>query len=294
MISRERGILFLGDSFTWGEGLEFYCNTPKWIAERDVYNSWQELYKKQDKDSILFRYSNRFPNLVGNHFGVKHFTHDKNGGNIASSISTAEDILFDPSLDIDAIVIQFSHFNRNHLHLRPGCFCDFCVNTESATLYSDIFPILEKLINYQKINTTEQLIINYFENKLKIKWNHPDFLIAFEKDMVQWYEKFLDDFINYYIKKWESAGKRKIYYINSWDPVTSSIVENNSYIRKNMIQLIGYDGKKYTSWEAWASTFKYKSISYQFPKTCNDHPTLIQHKFLANSIIQHLKEISYE
>ena len=43
-------IIFTGDSFTWGEGLELYTDTPKWINERTKLNVWSELYQKQDYD----------------------------------------------------------------------------------------------------------------------------------------------------------------------------------------------------------------------------------------------------
>ena len=54
-------IIFGGDSFTWGEGLELYLNTPKWINERTTLNRWSDLYPKQDYEAKTFRESNRFP-----------------------------------------------------------------------------------------------------------------------------------------------------------------------------------------------------------------------------------------
>jgi len=290
----QKSILFLGDSFTWGEGLELYCNTPKWISERNNYNEWDQLYKIQDNDSINFRNSNRFAGLVGEYFGVKPIVGEKNGGNFSSYIDVAERALFNPDLYIDTIIIQFSQFNRNHLHLYPGCLCNFCVATDNMVPYSSMTVILDKLLNSEKITPHEEYILNYFEDKLNLKWNNPNFLIKLEMNTTRWYVASLEEFIRTYIKKWESYGKRKIFYINSWDPSVGHIIKNNAFICKNMINLIGSDEKKYTSWDKWASTFKHKSIVDEFPKTLNHHPTLDQHKFLASSIIQHLIKNNYE
>jgi len=290
----QRAILFLGDSFTWGEGLELYSDTPKWIAERNKHNEWDQLSKIQDDESILFRESNRFPSLVSKQFGVKPIVDIKNGGCFSSMIDTAEEALFNPSLYIDTIIIQFSQFDRNHLHTYPGCLCEFCRKTENSLPYANIPYILTKLLNFENITPNDQYILNYFENKLKLEWNDPTFLSTLEMDTINWYTRSLQNFIEIYINKWKSYGRRKIYYINSWDHMTADVIKNNIFIYDNIIPLMDPDGGGYISWNEWASTFEYKSIADEFPKTLNHHPTLLQHKFLANSIIQHLIENNYE
>ena len=51
----KNNIIFGGDSFTWGEGLELYLNDSFWINERNNLNTWRELEPKQTNESITFR-----------------------------------------------------------------------------------------------------------------------------------------------------------------------------------------------------------------------------------------------
>jgi hypothetical protein len=58
--------------------------------------------------------------------------------------------------------------------------------------------------------------------------------------------------------------------------------------KEKMIPLLGYDNKYYTKYLDWESTFPHKRIVNEFPKTFNGHPTLLQHQYLAKSIITHI------
>ena len=72
-------IIFGGDSFTWGEGLELYINSERWISERKIKNHWNDLQPKQTKESILFRESNSL-RLVEEKLGYKSIVKKTNGG----------------------------------------------------------------------------------------------------------------------------------------------------------------------------------------------------------------------
>ena len=64
-------ILFLGDSFTWGEGLELFIENGKWIKQRELHSEWPQLEVIQDIDSLQFRDNNRYPSLVGSELGIQ-------------------------------------------------------------------------------------------------------------------------------------------------------------------------------------------------------------------------------
>jgi hypothetical protein len=51
--------VFGGDSFTWGDGLELYLNTPFWIEQRKKKSTWDVLGSLQNEESIEFRNNNR-------------------------------------------------------------------------------------------------------------------------------------------------------------------------------------------------------------------------------------------
>ena len=126
-------IIFTGDSFTWGEGLELYTDTPKWINERTKLNVWSELYQKLDYDSQQFRKLNRFSTLVANHFNVDPIVYSQNGGSFESIIDTVNlnlqnSVGYSPN-NVKSIIVQFTTLDRMLLHLTLDCKCSFCKNT---------------------------------------------------------------------------------------------------------------------------------------------------------------------
>lgn len=300
----EKGILFLGDSFTWGEGLELYCNTPKWISERENdNNNWLILSAKQDEDSINFREQNRFPALVAKHFNRTPLVSDTNGGCLAGNIYTAYKFLFNPDLYIDTIILQFSALQREPFHGNFSCLCEFCTNTTFARLFENTYEIFEKLINQIDLDYKEKLILQELEKLIGSKWIDTDnFVDLFIEARKKWYVNILLYFHNLHIIPWEAGGKRKIYFIDSWEQESSDVIFSKHLYNSNpnlkyqtdMVPLIGKNNNSYLRWKSWENTFEYKSIHDQFKKTQNGHPTLEQHQYLAKSVIKFLEEKNYE
>lgn len=288
------GILFLGDSFTWGEGLELYCNTPKWIAERNNENGWPSLETKQDEDSISFREENRFPRLVAKHFNKLDLVNSENGGSIAGATTVAHKFLFDPDIRIDTIIIQFSILDREPIHGSFSCNCDFCKETNYTRFFEQIEGVIDALIQ-NNLTDKQKEIVSFYEKKTNRKTTDKDFLDCLITARREWYSTLLNDFYKSHIIPWKSNGKRKIYYIDSWDK-ESSYKLHDSVIPMNThgIPLIGKDGKKYKTWTDWENSFQFKNIGLQFTKTGNGHPTLEQHQYLAKSIIEFLEKKNLE
>jgi len=296
----ENGILFLGDSFTWGEGLELYCDTPKWIAEREKdNNSWLVLSEKQDEDGIKFREENRFPALVAKHFNKTAFVNDTNGGSLAGSIATAHKFLFNPDVYIDTIVLQFSNFQRDPLHVTFSCICEFCMTTTFARLFENADELLEKIIKRTNLDSKEKLILLELEKLIGKNWfDNDNFIDLFIQARKKWYVDILFNFYNLHLAPWESDGKRKIYFIDSWEEESSDAIFDD-YLHQhyphfkyqtNMIPLVGKDNNSYLRWKSWENTFEYRNIAHEFKNTDNGHPTLEQHQYLAKSVIKFLEE----
>jgi len=83
-----KGFIFSGDSFVWGEGLELFSNLPstyKYFRQRkysmeseDGHNrAWNPEYKNSMR---MFQQKNRFARLVANHFDTWEDVYDRNGG----------------------------------------------------------------------------------------------------------------------------------------------------------------------------------------------------------------------
>ena len=132
---RYRHITFLGDSFTWAEGLELYCNTPKWIAQRKIKSNWQELVSLQDEDAVSFRETHRFSNIVTNHFKAKLYTNANNGGSLQYVLMHILPIYYSNyhiPIKTDVMVIQFSILDRDTIHFSKEkyglCECNLCID----------------------------------------------------------------------------------------------------------------------------------------------------------------------
>lgn len=288
-------ILFLGDSFTWGEGLELYADTDKWNTERNNINNWQILVNKQDDAGIQFRETNRFPSLVGKELNCETIVDKKNGGSLGSFIREAEASLFKPFNTIDTIIIQFSCLTREMYHLTSDCYCEICVGTEYSNAFDNVYNCLDKVSKNEELNKTDKFILDFFEKKTGYLLSDELFFKKFYKLQQEWTVQIVEIFFEKHVKKWKSNGLRNIYFIDSWEATSSdTIFKVLAYHgqNQNVIPLIGENKKCYLKWENWENTFKHKRISQEFPETHNHHPTLSQHKYLAKSIIRFLSNPS--
>jgi hypothetical protein len=289
----KNNIIFGGDSFTWGEGLELYSNDFFWINERTNLNRWRELEPKQTNESIIFRESNRFAGRVSTHFNCNQITLDYNGGGFDDGA-----LLINSNLNVKpkSIVYQFTTFNRMNLHFNRFCKCEFCNSKEydNTRVYNLYLETAIKKLNNIELTDGEKFHLNWLmKNK-----NIPDsnlFLNEIENSKVNElmnlfipiFEENLDIFANQYLNKWLEISP--VYLIDSWDEYTSELLFKNSTIEKHLIKLKGFDGNYYKKWKDWENTFPHRRIENEFPNTNNGHPTLLQHQYIADSIIEYIK-----
>jgi len=109
-------ILFLGDSFTWGQGLPI----EKWLKEGKTVEECNrlmppthpsELYNYEDDN---YRKQNHFPNLVAKHFNKSYTTKFGNGGTNKDIIDIIQNIgSHCDGNGVDFYVIQFTEISRD-------------------------------------------------------------------------------------------------------------------------------------------------------------------------------------
>jgi hypothetical protein len=276
-------IFFGGDSFTWGEGLELYNETLYWIKQRNERNTWLELETKQSDESIQFREQNRFAGLVSKHFNTNQLVLDYNGGGFDASPT-----FFDLHSDKipKAIIYQFTTFDRFNLHFSRFCKCDFC-QFGGARPYMVYLECLHKTLNNIKLTEYEIYHLDWILKNRNIILNTN----VGQNTINQFIPLFLesmDIFVNDYIKKWNKITN--VYFIDSWDSFTSKLINTIPEIKSKLIPLKGFDSNWYYRWRDWEKTFPYERILNQFPKTENGHPTLIQHQYIAESIIHAIEK----
>lgn len=110
-------ILFLGDSFTWGQGLYY----EQWYNEMgiSVDDINKTLPPKMTHENIsynddLYRREYHYPNLVSKHFNKRYVTKYGNGGSNRNIINILENINHQTIFEgIELVVIQFTYWARD-------------------------------------------------------------------------------------------------------------------------------------------------------------------------------------
>jgi|688.fasta_scaffold245185_2 hypothetical protein len=292
-ILKHKHIIYGGDSFTWGEGLELYIDTPFWINERNNHNEWGQLESKQTHESHLFRSTHRFPGIIESIAGYKQVVDPVNGGDYQSSTDI---INYNLNENTTAIIYQFTSIDRNFLHSTINCECDFC-RDEKPKPFNVYLNYINKILNNEKISDWMQSKIDYLERYENIKKfsiselekSGLDFGMYIDSLFADIRKRNIDYLIENNIKKWQA--KHKVYLIDSWCHETSPrYIHSNPYLVNLLLPLKGYDGNWYTKYQDWERTFPHTRIMYQYPNTVNGHPTPIQHQYLAESILTALEK----
>jgi lysophospholipase L1-like esterase len=109
-------IIFLGDSFTWGQGLY----SKKWIQEgKSIEYCNQHLPPTFSHENIsysddVYRRTHHFPNLVAKHYDRSYYCKPKNGGSNNDIFHITREIY---SICTEAatnlVIIQFTEFLRD-------------------------------------------------------------------------------------------------------------------------------------------------------------------------------------
>lgn len=112
-------VVFLGDSFTWGQGLQI----PYWIEQGKSIDEINDLMPpKVALESVMdyganeYRKTYHFPNLVAKHFNRPYSTKWGNGGNNDDIIFLIKNLfrnIVDPNGGVDYIVVQFTDSMRD-------------------------------------------------------------------------------------------------------------------------------------------------------------------------------------
>lgn len=323
----ENAIIFTGCSYTFGEGLELYSDTPKWINQRNYITNDAELKAAWDRTGNDFRVNNNFASIVGKHFNLIPVQSIKNGGSFASSLrfirNTQTTIKKKKNKKIVGIVFQLSSFDREPFHFDYSCECDLCKGTLWA-YWGEFYMHLEYLSDLisKKTNTeqiirfqtsmddeTRSLIIKYFSGIMKLIYNDFDYDYFVQKSLknkeyfstiMENVMEIIDDIknkqnedtlisIQTIIEKFEKEIA-PVYFIDSWCENSSELIFKNEFYYNRLIRLKGDDGKYYKKWIDWEKTIKNRLVKDDFPKTKNHHPSLHSHKLIGESIIDFLNK----
>jgi len=282
--------IFVGDSFTWGEGLQLYIDNEYWKSQRNVENTWLILKDKCTIESELFREKNRFAGLVSDELKLLPITYKDAGVLIKDTVKLIENNLYRNDIDVKFIIYQFTILDRLPIHFDLECKCNCC--SKNKTISDLLFNYINSFIN-KEYNIENKKEFEEFLKEKNLEFNLDNFdEYSIDEIKKLFYKKLshllLKEFVEKYINKWKK--KVPIYFISSWFGDTNEILKEFDVIQNNLIKLIGYDYKFYNDYDEWQKTFKFEHIGDEFKKTNNQHPTLQQHQYISKSIINHLKK----
>jgi hypothetical protein len=300
-------IIFAGDSFTWGEGLELYQDKDKWIEARKKEAYHFDIDVITDKPSIQFREDNRFAGLVSKHYNTFQLVAPNNGGCYASAMNHIRAMLeigYKPA----CIILQHNIFKRNPYRFDYESQDEFCQSTNyrSITHFEDLFVTDDesyyKLQRDRGISSLDEYsvkeVIEHHSEKHQLFYNLclKKMGATIEEPLTQIMEKYftwetnrIAEGIEIIVKQCEEINKTiPIYFIDNWYKKDSNKMKKFSFIKDRIIPLEDENGNLHSDWRTWFKSLSEPMIKSNYPLALNDHPSLGAHKLIAKSIIQFL------
>lgn len=276
-----KGILFAGDSFTWGEGLHLYSDLPDIIYDENTFDIMN--YTPAHKNWIE---ANRFSRLVANHFGTFDFVRFNNGGNNKEIFEFIDNI----ELEYQRRYIVANNSNHRAFTYKLKDF-DYII-----IQLTDIFREEVELTNGKTCNirSSESIKENGFSEYLQTH---------FDNDV----NKFIDDYLKKFsdklenrIKTYERLGIKKCYVI-TWHNDVLPFIKNNLFLSERLITFELKDNVVESIWDLQGA-FELVISSPEMtinkdpyflernihPK--NGHTSLTAHKLMAKSIIKKIEK----
>jgi len=145
-------ILFIGDSFTWGQGLYFY----KWMEEKrelpssvgGMYPSHSHLVTTAD---VKYKDEHSFTGLVSKYYGLESAKRLTNGGSNTDIILDMIPMIDKLGNEIDKVVFQFTSISRYQFRdLNMGSIenCNGTFEEVYADRVSNLFKYVDNTLKY--------------------------------------------------------------------------------------------------------------------------------------------------
>lgn len=304
-------LIFVGDSWTFGEGLELYNDNFRKFAENFCKTNKVEYHWPQVEDiseggsAAALRFTNRFPTLVSNHFNTFYISSGINGGDNSYAIDYIHPIIEKYGEDnFSYIIIQFTdmfrdtefHFKKLINRLNPNNTNNLnsirrFLNLWQAWDYSKMGKFIEDLNKYNQLTNDGLPHVSYKDACLLQR-------------EYKTYENFILNIqISQYDSYYQSLCKYKIpvICIGTWSKEDSNIIKNLNipsvnFFKDNMITL--ENNKIITNYLSDLIDFNSNEYPYDDMLICNvwkwtvnSHPTKKFHKIIANSLIKHINNL---
>jgi hypothetical protein len=273
-----KGILFAGDSFTWGEGLHLYSDLPDIDYNEVSFNHCR--YTPAHKDWIN---ANRFSRRVANHFETFDLVRYHNGGNnneIFDFIDNIEKVYADRYVDAQDSTHRMFRYKMIDF--------DYIVVQLTDMFRAKVEFIHNNIIKKCSIRSEDSIKETEFDKYLQEIHNN---------DINKFIDIFLDGFakmVEQKFKQYESMGVKKC-LIHTWQNELIPYIKNNSFLNDRFIEY-NVNGNIVSSiWDlqlrngmSISDDPYFTTISKQ---VVNGHTSLKAHKIQAEAIINKIEEI---
>lgn len=259
-----KGLLFAGDSFTWGQGLYFYSELP------NIKMPPKNGFNRNDvtKAHIKYKDSKRFARIVANHYDTFELVNKDNGGSDIEIIDFIENVFLSDGYsyeDFDFLFFQTTHFIRS--------IFDFELNGQPQKTFITDHQSLSQS-NYQN-----------FEKWLETKNYNIDEYVKIHLEQV--FNKIKNKF-----KEIESKGI--VCKIMSWDDDYIDLILNDDYMRDKFFK-ITYNNVEYVNIKELTTKNNHLLICNDVENLGNNPPrdghlSLMGHRVVAESIIKEIEK----
>ena len=296
IMHKGKGIIFVGCSFTWGGGLEYYA------PFKDIPNPYDFQYDEKNITFAIMNFikSNRFSRLVANYFGMWEANRLSNGGSDDESIDEVKIMLGlnesykNNNKQFKKIEIQkYSHDEIDYVIFQlTDPFRNNTININGENTNINIGQVRKR--NIQELDDNN---IGSFKNTLND--------VTFNKFFKFYIDNFnsWEEMENYFIlqnltnimelfKEVESLGiKCKLW---SWCNEYVPFIKENSYLSSKFIKL-NYKNTEFNCLHDLMVTHpKFRISTSGFllndEPIPDDHQTIECHKIIADSIINSIKK----
>lgn len=291
-------ILFMGCSFTWGQGLWNYDKSnPSTPTYREYI--FEEKYPTLESDKERLKL--RFPNLVSTHYGLEHIAKSNNGGSEEESLRCLECFLNDgkwyndnfhypwPVDKCKLLVFQFSSVVRNYsIFEHKGNVYRLRLNghwlpdkEDFVTMNYDLWLDGEDWDSEEDEPADIDIFYDYLMSN---KWDIHDF---FKQHTTYWLDK-----VTSVCKKIEDMGIPCVFL--HWETEYLEFLYEWDWLKERTLSIL-YKGETFGCIEE--AYMKYSELTIEGDKECNTypndkdtHPSKIGHEAISDSIIKFIDD----
>jgi hypothetical protein len=292
-----KGIIFVGCSFTWGGGLEYYA------PFKDVPNPYTLQYNEENITFAIMNFikANRFSRLVANHFGMWECNSLSNGGS--------------DDLSIDQVKTMLSLGNHSEVHINKQFENIRTQRYSPDEIEYVIFQLTDPFRNNTININGEDLDINISHIRKRNIYELDDNNIDSFKNRLD--ETSFNKFFNFYMNNFNSWEEMENYFILenlkkilklfkeveslgikckvwSWNTEYVPFIKENDYLSSKFIKL-KYENTEFDSLHSLMQThpnFRISTSGFLLndKPVPDDHQTIECHKVIANSIIDSIEK----